>query len=129
MTLNKGFGRVIFCDASDVGFGVFISYYLDSHLESIETFSNWNKSERLDTSTWRELEYVTRGIYTFYNELENKQVKINSHNKNVEHILKVHVGSKKTTLRKTAIQIHSICEYSVDILLDSKNKKPIMLIC
>ena len=47
-------------------------------------------------------------IYTFSNELENKQVKINSDNKNVEHILKV--GSKKTTLQKTATQIHSICE-------------------
>jgi myosin-crossreactive antigen len=47
-------------------------------------------------------------IYPFSNELENKQVKINSDNKNVEHILKV--GSKKTTLQKTATQIHSICE-------------------
>jgi myosin-crossreactive antigen len=47
-------------------------------------------------------------IYPFSNELENKQVKINSDNKNVEHILKV--GSKKTTLQKTATHIHSICE-------------------
>ena len=45
-------------------------------------------------------------IYTFSNELENKQVKINSDNKNVEHIL--NVGSKKTTLQKTAMQIHSL---------------------
>jgi hypothetical protein len=43
---------------------------------------------RLESSTWRLLECVKRVIYPFSNELENKQVKINSDNKNVEHILK-----------------------------------------
>jgi len=38
--------------------------------------------------------------------LDNEQVKINSDNKNVEHIHKV--CSKKTTLQMTAKQIHSI---------------------
>ena len=106
MTGNTVFDCEIFCDASDVGFGGFVNSDLDSHLENIETFGNWIESESLESSSWRELECVKRAIYTFSNELENKQVKINSDNKNVEHILKV--GSKKTTLQKTATQIHSL---------------------
>ena len=108
MTVNKVFDCEIFCDTSDVGFGGFVNSDLDSHLENIETFGNWTESESLESSTWRLLECVKRVIYPFSSELENKQVKINSDNKNVEHILKV--GSKKTTLQKTATQIHSICE-------------------
>jgi hypothetical protein len=123
MTGNTVFDCEICCDASDVGFGGFVNSDLDSHLENIETFGNWTESESLESSSWRELECVKRAIYTFSNELENKQVKINSDNKNIEHILKV--GSKKTTLQKTATQIHSlrITKYSVDSLLDSKNTK------
>ena len=62
------------------------------------TFGNWTESESLESSTWRLLECVKRVIYPFSNELENKQVKINSDNKNVEHILKV--GSKKNDITK-----------------------------
>jgi hypothetical protein len=43
----------------------------------IETFGNWTESESLESSTWRELECVNRVIYTFSNELESKQVKLN----------------------------------------------------
>jgi hypothetical protein len=123
MTGNTVFDCEIFCDASDVGFGGFVNSDLDSHLENIETFGNWTESESLESSSWRELECVKRAIYTFSNELENKQVKINSDNKNIEHILKV--GSKKTTLQKTATQMHTlrITKYSVDSLLDYKNTK------
>jgi hypothetical protein len=39
--------------------------------------SNWTESESLESSSWRELECVKRAIYTFSNELENKQVQIN----------------------------------------------------
>ena len=95
-----------FCYTSDIGFGGFVNSDLDSHLENIETFGNWTESESLESSTWRLLECVKRVIYPFSNELQNKQVKINSGNKNVEHILKV--GSKNTTLQKTATQNHKI---------------------
>ena len=108
MTVNKVFDCEILCDISDVGFGGFVNSDFDSHLENIETFGSWTESESLESSTWRLLECAKRVIYPFSNELENKQVKINSDNKNVEHILKV--GSKKTTLQMTATHIHSICE-------------------
>ncbi|VDI68772.1 Hypothetical predicted protein [Mytilus galloprovincialis] len=42
-----------------------------------------------ERSTWRELECVRRVLKTFKNVTENKQIRINSDNKNVEHILKV----------------------------------------
>ena len=41
----------------------------------METFSNWTDSESLESSTWGELEYAERVIYTCLNVLENKQVK------------------------------------------------------
>ena len=95
----------IFCDISDVGFGGFVNSDLDSHLENIETFGNWTESESLESSTWRLLECVKRVIYPFSNELENKQVKIYSDNKNVEYILNTFM---KTTLQKTATQNQKI---------------------
>ena len=72
MTVSKVADCDIFCDTSDGGF-----VNLDSHLENFETFGNQTESESLESSTWRELECVNRVIYTFSNELESKQVKLN----------------------------------------------------
>ena len=65
MTVNQVFDRVKFCDASDVGFGGFVNSDVDSHLQNMETFSNWTESENLKSSTRREFERVRRVIYTF----------------------------------------------------------------
>jgi len=99
MTVNKCFDRVVFFDASDVGFGGFANSDVDSHLENIDTFGNRTDAESLGSFTWGELEYAERVINTCSHGLDNKQVKINSDNKNVEHILKV--GRKKTTYTTT----------------------------
>jgi hypothetical protein len=64
------------------------------------------------------LEFTERAIYTFSNE--NKQVKINSDYKNVEHIFMV--GSKKATLQKTLHKFTLFVNHKKKFLLDSKNK-------
>jgi hypothetical protein len=47
MTVNQVFDRVMFCDASDVGFGGFVNFDVDSNLQNMETFSDWTESESL----------------------------------------------------------------------------------
>ncbi|XP_063404378.1 uncharacterized protein LOC134687850 [Mytilus trossulus] len=107
VTVNTLFDCEIFCDASDVGFGGYTTPFADSHFENFETFGNWTKPEMGESSTWRELECVRRVLKTF-NVTENKQIKINSDNKNVEHILKV--GSKKLKLQSIDTSIIDFCE-------------------
>ncbi|VDI59226.1 Hypothetical predicted protein [Mytilus galloprovincialis] len=108
VTVNTLFDCEIFCDASDVGFGGYITPFAESHFENFETFGNWTKSEMGESSTWRELECVRRVLNKFKNVTENKQIIINSDNKNVEHILKV--GSKKLKLQSIATSIIDFCE-------------------
>jgi len=45
MTVNKVFNRVLFCDASNVGFRCFVNSDLGSHLENFDTFGKWTESE------------------------------------------------------------------------------------
>ena len=77
MAVNQVLDLVMFCNASDVGFGAFVNSDVDSHLQNMELFSNWTDSESLESSTWGELEYTEIVNYTCSDVLENKQVKIN----------------------------------------------------
>lgn len=43
-----------FCDASDVGFGAFISTPVDVQSESNGIFGNWTECEKKESLTWRE---------------------------------------------------------------------------
>jgi len=106
-SLDNRFDFEIFCDASDVGFGGFCCAELGTQLEQNEMSGNWIPSEEVQSSTWRELECVNRVVNNFVYTIENKKVKLNSDNKNVEHILKV--GSKKQNLQKIAVDIHKVC--------------------
>ncbi|VDI83308.1 Hypothetical predicted protein [Mytilus galloprovincialis] len=79
----------MFCDASDVGFGG----YLTSDLNAKTFFArkcpvNWTLRERNESSTWRELECVNRFVQTFDNTFSDKTVKIYTDNQNVPHILR-----------------------------------------
>ena len=70
------------------------------------------------------LEFTERAIYTFSNE--NKQVKINSDYKNVEHIFMV--GSKKATLQKTLHKFTLFVNHKKKILIGFQEQITIMLI-
>lgn len=90
-----------------MGFGGFCCAELGTQLEQNEMSVNWIPNEEVQSSTWRELECVNRVVNNFVYTIENKKVKLNSDNKNVEHILKV--GSKKQDLQKIAVDIHKVC--------------------
>ncbi|VDI05831.1 Hypothetical predicted protein [Mytilus galloprovincialis] len=110
----------IFCDASDVGFGGYLSTQCSVVIcvDVSEMSGNWTSDEKLESSTWRKLECARRVLCTYESKfsLDNKSVSINSDNKNVLHILKV--GSKKSILQNIAVDIHNIC--SAKTTLDSK---------
>lgn len=52
----------LFCDASDVGYGGFIEHMsIDVQKNSVgNVFGSWTENESQESSTWRELEAVTR---------------------------------------------------------------------
>ncbi|CAG2210060.1 unnamed protein product [Mytilus edulis] len=81
----------IFCDASDVGFGGYLSTQCSvvTCVDNSEMSGNWTSDEKLESSTWRELECARRVLCTYESKfsLDNKSVSINSDNKNVPHIL------------------------------------------
>ncbi|CAG2189976.1 unnamed protein product [Mytilus edulis] len=110
-----------FCDASDVGFGGYLSAQciVVTCVDNSEMSGNWTSDEKLESSTWRELECARRVLCTYESKfsLDNKSVSINSDNKNVPHILKV--GSKKSILQNIAVDIHNICSEK-NITLNSK---------
>ncbi|XP_071123465.1 uncharacterized protein [Mytilus edulis] len=111
----------IFCDASDVGFGGYLStqFSVVTCVDNSEMSGNWTSDEKLESSTWRELKCARRVLCTYESKfsLDNKSVSINSDNKNVPHILKV--GSKKSILQNIAVDIHNICSEK-NITLNSK---------
>ncbi|VDI04778.1 Hypothetical predicted protein, partial [Mytilus galloprovincialis] len=52
----------MFCDASDVGFGGYLTSDLNAKLFCKEMSGNWTLRERNESSTWRELECVNSVI-------------------------------------------------------------------
>ena len=113
VNIDQIFDCDIFCDASDVGFGGFISTCVDAQFESNEKFGTWTEVEKNESSTWRELECVNRVLNTYSNAISHKQIRVNSDNKNVKHILKV--GSRNMKLQSIATSIHSLCTTNVEI--------------
>ncbi|VDI58959.1 Hypothetical predicted protein [Mytilus galloprovincialis] len=97
----------MFCDASDVGFGGYLTSDLNAKLVCKEMSGNWTLRERNESSTWRELECVNRFVQTFDNTFSDKTVKIYTDNQNVPHILRV--GSKKQKLQDIATAIKQTC--------------------
>ena len=73
-----------------------------------ETFGDWDRTETLRSSTWRETKTVRRLINSNVKVLQNKKMKIFSDNKNVQSILQI--GSRKRDLQSIAWDINQVCE-------------------
>ena len=63
-------------------------------VEGSEITGSWSRSERLKSSTWREVEAVRRVMFFNAGLLERKKVKVYSDNKNVKSILLKGVASQ-----------------------------------
>ena len=73
-------------------FGLYLEKMLKSHerydqghlVQGSEMIGSWSRSERLKSSTWREVEAVRRVMLNNAGLLEGKKVKVYSDNKNVK---------------------------------------------
>lgn len=99
---------VVYCDASDTGFGGHLTMGSDFEQTESECYGVWNEWENKQSSTWRELETVKRILTKSVDIVEGKSVEVYSDNKNVQHILKV--GSKKRKLQDIAMSVHTFCD-------------------
>ncbi|XP_071156962.1 uncharacterized protein [Mytilus edulis] len=119
---------VAFTDASEVGFGGYIVPAVDgicaeSVCDSLEILTDcclelpgnslntvvgsWTVLESGKSSTWRELEAVSRTVKSSLRCLENHCLKLNTDNKNVTSIVKN--GSKKPELQNIACELNYLC--------------------
>ena len=71
-------------------------------------FGDWDDTERLRSSTWREAETVRRVINSNIEILQHKKVKVFSDNKNVMSVLQI--GSSKNDLQNISCDVNDICE-------------------
>ena len=71
-------------------------------------FGDWDDTERLRSSTWRETETVRRVINGNNEILQQKKVKVFSDNKNVMSVLQI--GSSKNDLQNISCDVNDICE-------------------
>lgn len=99
---------VVYCDASDTGFGGHLTLCSEGGHTDLEWYGVWNEWESKQSSTWRELETVNRILSKSVDKVEGMSVEINSDNQNVAHILRV--GSKKKKLQDIAMSVHSMCK-------------------
>jgi hypothetical protein len=79
--------------------------------------SNFSETEKLQSSTWRELRSIQLALYSFKEQLSGKTVKIFTDNKNCVSI--VQSGSMKNSLQNIAFSIFELClqrKISLDIV-------------
>lgn len=93
----------VYTDASDAGYGGFISGKGDS-----EVTGSWLGAERYKSSTWRELEAVRRVFATFANTLRGQCVKVYVDNMNITHI--ICKGSMKPELHEIARDLFNMLQ-------------------
>ena len=101
---------LLYCDASDVGFGGYFETFDDENNENVflgSVVGNWTADESRLSSTWRELEAVNRVMKSRVNFIQNQNLNVISDNKNVSKIMQV--GSKKPYLQIAASQIFETC--------------------
>lgn len=90
--------RVVYSDASDMGFGS----YLVEHGDHI-VHGQWTVDETKRSSTWRELHAVSEALQAIASKLTNQNIRWFTDNQNVVRILQL--GSGKEELQKEALAI------------------------
>ena len=89
-------------DASATGYGGFVHGKSDMRLHGI-----WSVSEKLNSSTWRELTAVLRILIECQSYLINQKIKWFTDNANVPSIIKC--GSTTSNLHEIALSIYKLC--------------------
>ncbi|KAK3086454.1 hypothetical protein FSP39_018665 [Pinctada imbricata] len=93
---------VVYSDASGIGYG---GYIVENPLSV--SHGMWSESEKVKSSTWRELVAVERVLSSILPFLNNKRIKWFSDNTNVVSIIEK--GSMKQDLQQIALRIFNMC--------------------
>lgn len=102
MKCISGSNRVVYTDASDTGYGGYCVQTGNSVSHGV-----WEESERMQSSTWRELVAVERVLCSLLPFLAGESIKWFTDNTNVVCI--VRKGSMKRNLQQVAMKIFHIC--------------------
>ncbi|XP_072166403.1 uncharacterized protein [Diadema setosum] len=103
MTFVKPCNATLFTDASATGYGAYVCE--DSNLELV---GFWKEQEKEYSSSWREIEALSRALKSFGSCLEGQSVRWFTDNRNVTRI--VQKGSRSRQLQSIALEIHETCE-------------------
>lgn len=112
MKIKPSSNLVVYTDASDTSYGGYC-------VRTGKTVSHglWEESERIMSSTWRELAAVDRVLRSFVQFLKGENIKWFTDNANVVSI--VQKGSMKNNLQDLAMNIFQIClEYKIGIEIE-----------
>jgi hypothetical protein len=91
-----------YSDASNTGWGGY-SVELGGRIAK----GNWSPDEELKSSTWRELRATHLLLASFLPEIQGKDVRHRTDNKNVESILQI--GSRNRELHDEAVALYKLC--------------------
>ena len=100
---SPGAVRVVFLDASDVGYGGGYTVQHGTHT----AHGNWLPEEAQQSSTWRELVAVHRVLEAIARRQRNCRVRWFTDNQNVARLLLV--GSRKEHLQLEVLKVFSLC--------------------
>ena len=115
---SPGTVRVVFSDASDVGYG---GYTVEHGMHIAH--GNWlPEEEAQQSSTWRELVAVHKVLEAIASRLRNCRVRWFTDNQNVARLLLV--GSRKEHLQLEVLKVFSLCVSHMVFIL-SLNGSPV----
>ena len=103
--------KSIYSDASDHACATFVRN------QEVVFHQNWSESEKLKSSTWRELKTISLAITSYSYILHDQNIAWFTDNQNVVSI--VHKGSQIKELQTLALKIFSFCLKN-DISLEMK---------
>lgn len=103
MTINTQVNKVVYSDASDIGYGGYIVHALDKIIAK----GQFDPEEKGTSSTYRELLAVKHILESFKSHLKSQRVQWFSDNVNVTRI--INSGSTRNHLQSLAVDIYNIC--------------------
>ena len=93
---------VIYSDASSTGYGGYIVENPNSIAHGM-----WSESEKLNSSTWKELTAVKNVLMSLIDFVKGKKIKWFTDNQNIVHI--INKGSMKSHLQDIAYIVYKLC--------------------
>ena len=113
----QSFDSLVYSDASQQGYGS----YIVSDKEKLISHGQWSNSEKVMSSTWRELKAVHSMLLSIGSALNGHKVPWHTDNQNITRI--IHRGSMKTDSQETTEDIVHLCAKNSVIITPITGRK------